>query len=1385
MSNKKKNNVGSRLDFMPNRLNKYSIRKFTVGTASILVGASLILGHQEAEAAETTQSESSPNTDSTNQSTDNTTSNVQSNNTTQATTSDTQNTTTKSPTSNTTASTVNEKVETTNKNDTKLNEDKKITNKDNVNTNNDISTTNNKAESPAQNKGTTEQDTANSSHDQHTDQNQQNDKKVNDSQKAQNKTVKTNQDDTNQQNTSGNNEPAQSTNDTTTKKEQYAANKVADLGVDKNVQTDVAQNVKSQNDISNLSKEQLDQIILATTIQKDLQNPNSKLGLDPFIALAATPASASTSTTPTPVSPKFKTRMFFATPTPSGTNVNDKVNFTNLTMTTTQGRTLNGNPDVWITSADNIIIKGNYQIDNTVKEGDYFTVKYGDYIRPGGGIDYLPGNVDLKSVDGDIVARGDYDKASNTIKYTFTNYVDQYKDIKGSFTSINSAKRENATTDKTVYPMAVTYGNQSVTNNIAVEYGNNKSDVLVSATSYSNNKQYNMVTYVNQPGSIHYNTKLTTDLNGFTLDKNNFKIYEVLDTSAMVDSFTPNYSDTSKLKDVTSSFASAITTNNDNTQATINFGNIAQNKRYIVSQVMTRTGNADSDKISYTLTGLDKNNRPESVKKVNSYSTSSGTSTANGTELTYEIGDYVWEDTNQDGIQNDGGKGIANVYVKLTDATTGTVIDRVTTDANGKYLFKNVPNGTYKIDFTAPSNYTASPVTAGSDTALDSNGQTTTVTVNNANNYTIDSGFFRNDQYKLGDYVWEDTNKNGIQDVNEKGIAGVSVALKDSKGQVIDQTTTDGDGKYLFTNLKNGTYTVTFQPPAGYKATLANQGTNNALDSNGLESTATINFADNNTIDSGFIKKDKYNVGDFVWNDSNKNGIQDAGEAGIGGVTVLLKNDQGRTIANTVTDRDGKYGFYDIEEGTYTIQFIEPDGYTLSPTNVGSNTNIDSNGPVVKLVLQNNDYSNDLGLYKNTAPSLDEYEITVEDVSYKNEVRENKSLPKNTIQLAQQGEDGRDRVFYKQLGYNPDLTGKDQSKLLQVNGYYFEEVRRDHLYTSKNAIFEYNLDDNAGVTNITYNPGNNTYTVTYNDGSTKELPGQQPKGLTIDNSYINNNGDTVVNFSDGSTITIPKGKDGVDGKPGVDGKTPTVEQTPITNDKGEQTGVTIVVKDGNGNVVSTQNVLNGKNGTDGKDGAKGEKGDKGDKGDTGANGKDGTNGVDGKDGKTPTVEQTPIKDAQGNTIGTTIIVKDGDGKEISRQNILNGKDGANGADGKDGKTPTVEQTPIKDAQGNTIGTTIIVKDGDGKEISRQDILNGKDGTDGKDGAKGEKGDKGDKGDTGANGKDGTNGVDGKDGKTPSVEQAPIKDAQGNTIGTTIIVKDGDGKEISRQDILNG
>ncbi|RZI01026.1 YSIRK-type signal peptide-containing protein, partial [Staphylococcus condimenti] len=43
-----------KLDFLPNLKNKYSIRKFTVGTASILLGTLLFLGQNDAQAAEET-----------------------------------------------------------------------------------------------------------------------------------------------------------------------------------------------------------------------------------------------------------------------------------------------------------------------------------------------------------------------------------------------------------------------------------------------------------------------------------------------------------------------------------------------------------------------------------------------------------------------------------------------------------------------------------------------------------------------------------------------------------------------------------------------------------------------------------------------------------------------------------------------------------------------------------------------------------------------------------------------------------------------------------------------------------------------------------------------------------------------------------------------------------------------------------------------------------------------------------------------------------------------------------------------------------------------------------------------------------------------------------
>ncbi|NQY32196.1 MAG: hypothetical protein HRT56_03370, partial [Coraliomargarita sp.] len=67
-------------------------------------------------------------------------------------------------------------------------------------------------------------------------------------------------------------------------------------------------------------------------------------------------------------------------------------------------------------------------------------------------------------------------------------------------------------------------------------------------------------------------------------------------------------------------------------------------------------------------------------------------------------------------------------------------------------------------------------------------------------------------------------------------------------------------------------------------------------------------------------------VGDVVWRDSNKNGIQDRGEDGLAGVTVWFDlNDNGILEANELqrtTDNNGFYLFNTIAEGTWTLRVL-------------------------------------------------------------------------------------------------------------------------------------------------------------------------------------------------------------------------------------------------------------------------------------------------------------------------------------------------------------------------------------------------------------------------------------------------------------------------------
>ncbi|MFZ1509074.1 MAG: SdrD B-like domain-containing protein, partial [Anaerolineae bacterium] len=87
-------------------------------------------------------------------------------------------------------------------------------------------------------------------------------------------------------------------------------------------------------------------------------------------------------------------------------------------------------------------------------------------------------------------------------------------------------------------------------------------------------------------------------------------------------------------------------------------------------------------------------------------------------------------------------------------------------------------------------------------------------------------------------------------------------------------------------------------------------------------------------------------IGDFVWYDSDQDGIEDVGEPGIPNVTIQLRRDSnGNNIldpgdeyfADTVTDADGGYFFTDLPSGTYFVDVTDTNNVLAGLTHIVAN----------------------------------------------------------------------------------------------------------------------------------------------------------------------------------------------------------------------------------------------------------------------------------------------------------------------------------------------------------------------------------------------------------------------------------------------------------------
>ncbi|MDR9832133.1 SdrD B-like domain-containing protein [Staphylococcus coagulans] len=232
-------------------------------------------------------------------------------------------------------------------------------------------------------------------------------------------------------------------------------------------------------------------------------------------------------------------------------------------------------------------------------------------------------------------------------------------------------------------------------------------------------------------------------------------------------------------------------------------------------------------------------------------------------EPTYTIGDFVWEDGDHNGVQNEGETGLANVTVTLKNEQ-GEVVAETQSDAQGHYQFTNVKKGKYEVVFTTPEGYEATSKHTTANTEKDSNGLVAKIEVTKDDN-SIDAGFFplknwnpEEPTYTIGDFVWEDGDHNGVQNEGETGLANVTVTLKNEQGEVVAETQSDAQGHYQFTNVKKGKYEVVFTTPEGYEATSKHTTANTEKDSDGLVAKIEVT-QDDNSIDAGFFPLKNWN----------------------------------------------------------------------------------------------------------------------------------------------------------------------------------------------------------------------------------------------------------------------------------------------------------------------------------------------------------------------------------------------------------------------------------------------------------------------------------------------------------------------------------------------
>ena len=282
------------------------------------------------------------------------------------------------------------------------------------------------------------------------------------------------------------------------------------------------------------------------------------------------------------------------------------------------------------------------------------------------------------------------------------------------------------------------------------------------------------------------------------------------------------------------------------------------------------------------------------------------------------ISGTIYRDDNRSNSLNGGEAGYPEQTVQLLDKD-GQVIKTTKTDANGNYSFDNLPDGTYSVKVVKDGALTDLEQTEDPDATKDSASEPITLDEDNPTKKNVNFGYVPD--YFIKGTIYRDGNRSGALDAGEKLYEGVTVNLVDADGTVVATTTTDADGTYSFDKLPAGTYSVTVVQD-GPIASLEQTGDPDATKDNSSEP-ITLNNDNPSTTDVNFGYIADNSLSGTVYRDDSRNGAQDGTEPGYSGVTVQLLDASGNVVGTTTTDKDGKYSFSKLPDGTYSVKVVK------------------------------------------------------------------------------------------------------------------------------------------------------------------------------------------------------------------------------------------------------------------------------------------------------------------------------------------------------------------------------------------------------------------------------------------------------------------------------